>query len=233
MTTILDKLSERGYWRVELRPVQYQERRVSSLKVLRSAVETSGVELRRWGFPHIDRNWPLPESQVSVGQETNRGVHVEVWKAFLSGQFVYRGGIWTDWLDQDLFGRARTDWVPGQFLPIVSTLWSLSEFFEFAARYAQTPCGADYLHIELTLNGLEGRYLKGDHDRRHWFEDFGPARLKAFSFTRALSRTELISTSSQLALETATELYGLFGWHTGPDFLAPLQEELLTSRTGG
>lgn len=224
------KLTERGYWRVEVRPTQYIERRVPSLPVLQRAIEKARVEFRGWDFPHIGAGWELPESQSSIGIETDWSAHVELWRAFLSGQFVYRGGVWTDWLDQHMFRGSGPEWKPKQAMPLVSSLWSITEFYEFAARYSQTEGGDDGMYVEISFHGLKGRVLFGDHERRVWFGHYGPARMDAFQHSRALTRSELISDAAKLAVACCAELFSAFGYDPGADLLDSIQAELLQMR---
>ena len=231
-TPITQKLESRGYWRVEIRPTAFVERRVSSIKVLQECIEKARVELRGWDFPHIGRSWELPDSQTRMGLETDWSSHVETWTAFLSGQFVYRGGVWTDWLDQHHSGSFGQKWKPGEGMPIVSTVWSVAEFCEFAARYSQTEAGGDSTFIEISFHGLKGRVLFGDHERRVWFEQYGPAKMNDFVFSRTLSRAELISTAGKVAVACASELFEAFGWQASPDLLDSIQAELFQLKRG-
>ncbi len=229
MTTVIEKLEERGYWRVELRPTSFDSTRVANTKRLQLAIEKARVELRGWDFPHIGAGWELPESQDWIGVETDWHSHVEIWRAFRSGQFVYRGGIWTDWLDQSPLQPQRVNWTPGTRLPIISTLWSVTEYLEFAARYSQTEAGADDMFVRLDLSKLRGRHLHGDDERR-WFGEYGPANLRAFSFSRQLGRSQLITEARQLAISCAQELFAAFGFEAGPLLLEDLQQELFRFR---
>lgn len=227
-----DKLDSRGYWRVEIRPVVYRDRRVPSPRVLQRAIERARVELRGWDFPHIGRSWELPEHQSWIGVETDWSVHVELWRAYVSGQFVYRGGVWTDWLDQHIFGNTGEQWKPKQGMPLVSSLWSITEFYEFAARYSQTEAGDDAMFVGVSFHGMKGRVLFGDHERRRGFHHYGPARMDTFEFPRELSRSELISDAPKIAMACAAELFAAFGYEPGGELLESLQSELLQMRKG-
>jgi hypothetical protein len=227
-----EKLEERGYWRVEVRPSRYLKHRVDSTSVLQRAIEKARVELRGWDFPHVGRSWELPESQDWVGVETDWSSHVETWRAFRSGQFVYRGGVWTDWLDQHHFRSRGQAWQPGEGMPLVSSLWALTEFWEFAARYSQTEAGDDQMHVEISFHRLKGRVLFGDHERRVWFQNYGPARMDPFSFARDLSRAELISDAQRLAVTCSADLFAAFGYEPGHELLANIQSELFKPRGG-
>jgi len=232
-TDIKGKLAQRGYWRVEVRPVQFVERRVESTSVLQRAIEKARVELRGWDFPHVGRSWELPESQKWVGVETDWSAHVEVWRAFLSGQFAYRGGIWTDWLDQHAFRSSGHAWKPGEGMPLVSSLWSITEFWEFAARYSQTEAGDDAMFVEVSFHGLKGRVLFGDDARRVWVRSYGPARMESFTFSRSVSRAELLTNASKIAVHCSEELFSAFGYESGHELINSIQSELLQMHRGG
>lgn len=229
-TSIKDKLEQRGYWRVEIHPTDYKERRFESRKQLQAAVEKARVELRGWDFPHIERNWDLPQSQKWIGIDVDWHVHVEMWRAFLSGQFVYRGGVWVDWLDQDMFGRPHPKWSPRSTLPIVGSIWTLLEFIEFAARWSQTEGGGDQMAVNISFHGLEGRLLYGDHERRAWFHDYGPAKVNDFTFERVVARTELLANAKAQAAVAAQELFDLFGYEAEAGIIASIQDELLSKK---
>lgn len=228
-----EKLLPRGYWRVEIRPTDFLEDRVASPRLLQSVIEKARVQLRGWDFPHLSSTWDLPESQSWVGVETDWSTHVEVWRAYRSGQFVFRGGVWTDWVDQHHFPSAGDGWSPGTGFPIVSSLWSVTEFWEFAARYSQTEAGAESMFVEVAFHGLKGRVLFGDSSERSWPRQYGPAKMESFTFTRTVSRTDLISNAAKLANVCAAELFAAFGWEASVDVLESIQAELFSLRRRG
>lgn len=226
MSSIVEKLSTRGYWRTEIRPTDFHEKHVPSLALLERSVRAAVVELRGWDFPHLGNESLLLDSQNSIGSDTDWRVHVETWRAFLSGQFVHRGGLWVDWMDQDfLFGK-EPNWKPASQLPIVDCIWSLTERFEFAARLSQTEMGAEGMAIRVSFTGLKGRTLRGDHPRRHWGGFYSPATLSEFVFERTLSRADLLATASELAVEASQELFGFFGYQAETRILRDIQAEL-------
>lgn len=230
MTEITEKLASRGYWRTEIRPTAFTASRVESLSVLREAVRAARVELRGWDFPHLKEDDLIPDSVDSIGNEIDWRVHVEVWRAFLSGQFVHRAGIWVDWMDQDFLAKVQSDWKPSVALPIVDSLWALTERFEFAARYSQTPAGDDPMSVSISLHGLAGRSLLGDHHGRRWFGNYGPAKVTEFRFEQTLSRQELLSSAGKLAITAASKLFALCGYEANEGVLESIQGELLSGR---
>lgn len=229
---VSQKLATRGFWRVEIRPSDFVERRIASIKTLQKVVEKSTVRFRGWDFPHLLVEWPLPEDQSLIGIDSDWSVHVETWRAYLSGQFVYRGGVWIDWLDQHHFPSNDQARLPGTGLPITSSLWSLTEFLEFAARYAQTEAGADSMVVDISLHGLKGRTLFDDNSERAWYRDYGPAKMQTFRFRRELSRADLMSHARKLAIEASAELFSAFGWDAGSELLESIQAELFSIRRG-
>lgn len=229
---VKEKLGERGYWRVEVRPVQYNAQRVDTASALRRLIETARVQLRGWDFPHIGQNWDLPDSQSSIGIETDWSSHVELWRAYVSGQFVYRGGVWSDWMDQDHFPVVRMPRQPQRGVGIVDSLWSITEYFEFAARWSQTDAGDDGMLVRVSFRGLNGRELFGDHERRIWSRNYGPSRMESFVFQRELTRAELIADSAVIAIGCASDFLAVFGYEPGPELLREIQSELLNRRGG-
>lgn len=227
---ILEKLSSRGFWRVEIRPITFQSDRIAGIRDLRELIDRARVELRGWDFPHRPQDWGVPESLDWIGHGIDWSVHVEVWRAYRSGQFVYRGGVWTDWLDQALFGTSGFDVDPGQALPIIDSLWSLTEYYEFAARWAQSQAGEDKMRIEVSFHGLEGRELLGDDRRRHWSGPLGPAKAETFRSFEVVERARLVSEPRKLAVNCASALFEAFGYAPSQGLLESMQEGLFESR---
>lgn len=104
---------------------------------------------------------------------------------------------------------------------------SQTTVWEFAARYSQTEAGDDNMFVEISFHGMQGRTLFGDHERRRWFQTYGPARMDSFAFSRSLSRAELIADAGSLAVTCSADLLQAFGLDAGHELLLSMQAELL------
>jgi hypothetical protein len=231
--SVQDKLSDRGYWRLEIRPKRYVERRIPSFEVLKKAIEAATIQFRGLTFPQLDRNWGPPAGLTWLAQEVDAGANIECWRAYLSGQFVHKGGIWTDWLDQRTFWSVPKDWKPKTELPVVSSIWTLTECFEFAARYAQIVFPESPVTLRITLFGISNRVLHLDHERRTPFDFPRQARIATFPFVRQLDVPTLLATSKDLAIAASASLFEFFDWTPGDALIKELQHELFVTRGGG
>src|SRR5574338_1054048 len=99
MNETLSKIRTRGYWEVVLHPGNFVANRVSKLSELWKAAEDLSVRFRGWDFPHIDRDGPTLGTDW-IESAIDWSNYVELWRFYQTGQFVYFGGLRTDWYDQ-------------------------------------------------------------------------------------------------------------------------------------
>ena len=82
MSELLDNLRSRGYWRVVIRPGTFIEQRVSNISALYPILQKISVQLRGWGFPHLDsRDQPHIDTDW-IGQESEWERYLEVWRFY-------------------------------------------------------------------------------------------------------------------------------------------------------
>jgi len=227
MSSLLDKIRSRGYWRVVIRPQTFIDKRISQITQLLPILQNTSVNLRGWDFPHLD---PHTKTRVDIdwiGQESEWEGLLEIWRFYQSGQFIDIAGMNEDWYDQRrsipaAFGSQRPELAFG----IGNALFRFTEIFEFAARLAMTQAGDDIMHIEIIVSNLEGRKLWVDSPSR-WpmFHDYS-ASISELPYRIELSRTELIAAPRELALKPAIELFRRFGWDPSQDMLRDRQKEL-------
>jgi len=227
MSSLLDKINSRGYWRVVIRPQTFVEKRISQITELYPIVQNTSVELRGWDFPHLD---PHTQTHIDIdwiGQESEWEIFLEIWRFYQSGQFIDIAGMHEDWYDQrHSIPAAFGDWRPGLILGIGNTLFRFTEIFEFAARLAMTQAGDDTMHIEITVSNLAGRKLWVDSPSRMPMLHDYTASIRELPYQIELSRTELIAAPRELALKPAIELFRRFGWNPSRDILRDHQKEL-------
>lgn len=224
MTSLLEKIKSKGYWRVAIRPHTFKKTRITELKSLYPLLEKTSVQFRGWDFPHLDPNNRPLIGLDWVGQECDYGDILEVWRFYQSGQFIHISNVRYDWLDLSKWMR---DWKPGTaVLGIGETVFRFTEIFEFGSRLALTDAGDDQMHFEITVSGLRNRALWVDSHNRMPVRQSYTATIEAFPYEIDLPRTELIAAPRELALKPATELFQRFGWETTLEQLRSQQAEL-------
>src|SRR5258707_6537898 len=143
MSTTIEDIISRGYWRLIVRPTRFNEVREESLVALDRIVREKSVRLRGWDFPHYDNEKATAPGRDFIEQEINWHHHKEKWRLYQSGQFILLRSLWEDWEDQALISSAAKSWVPGKELWVLSTIFTLAELCEFAARLAVIPLGGE------------------------------------------------------------------------------------------
>jgi len=227
MSSLLEKIRSRGYWRVVIRPQTFIEKRISQITELYPILQKTSVNLRGWDFPHLDFHIQTHVDIDWIGQESDWEHFLEIWRFYQSGQFIDITGMDEDWYDQrQSIPAALGDWRPGLILGIGNALFRFTEIFEFAARLAMTQAGDDIIRIEITIINLEGRKLWVDSHSRMPLRHNYTASIREFPYQIELSRTELIATPRELALKPTTELFRRFHWDPSQDVLRNQQKEL-------
>ncbi len=227
MSGILRKIQSRGSWTVRIYPVEYQANKISSLSDLEQAVRASVVELRGWSFPRFDYRSNLSRFSDHIEQEVDWQHHVEIWRAYKSGQFVSSKGLISDWRDQSNLWPFNANSSSEKIMYVKDAIFTLIEIVEFAARWAKAIQAGEEMTVECVIKGLEDRILK--------FEPFGP--LRVFSYERACRAQEwswyknfstslLFSTPRDLAVEPAINLFELFSWDVAEESVRNIQNEL-------
>jgi len=199
-------------------------------------VQTNAVRLRGWDFPHYDRKTVLRDQQY-LGVQVNWRGHVEMWRMFRSGQFVYFGAPWD--LAMDLQQRllrefqivmvpspSRRESVPG-VLSFIGMIYSVTEFYLFAARLAkalETPG----LQFEVGLKNVENWALVAGEVGVPWSSFYQcrtrNVRIKEDDYDR------LVNDPVGDAGAALKEIFALFGWDNSTGAIKTWQERFMAGR---
>lgn len=221
-----EKVKSRGYWEVVIRPTKFVEQRVSNADELREIVRTHRVGILGRDFPLVvgDPAWVTDH----IEQEIDSLFYVETWRLYLSGQFIYLGGLAMDWDEQNRPSGSHVRWVqrPGQILGVADTIRILTQVFEFAARLGMSRIGGERMHVATTIHGLAGRRLHMEMKGRSLSPRppvDGPVTLaKEGEF----SRQQLAAEAKSLPLGWAQAVFRRFGWDAPLQFLGEIQGDL-------
>lgn len=133
--------------------------------------------------------------------------HVEAWRLYQSGQFVFYGSIRDDWWDQSFWRRPGEDRKPGAILSVIDVVYRFAEIFEFAARLAMTEAGSETMTICITLVGLKERQLLFQDQWGEGFDYPRIAHIDSFPQTFSVFRQELVADPRLLALKASREVF--------------------------
>ena len=226
-TTVLNKIRSRGYWRVEIRPTEFQADRIPQNEDLFRIVEKNSVRLRGWDYPHIDYARPPLRGNDWVGQEFDRDDKIEVWRIYRSGLFTHYFTIHGDWRDHSRHWppESGSGWEWGRELNYLSTIYSFVEIFEFASRLALSLAGAGQMSVEIDMNGLANRRVISTDDDIAMFEDH-TTQASEWKYLWEGSQTDLIAWPRDLAALAAQDFFKRFGLNLSTRVLLILQERM-------
>jgi hypothetical protein len=211
------------YWTVLFRPESYDAELIPTLTDCIKLVEKSRVQLRGWDFPHLShREEDRSHGSSWVGSWANFMGGIEYWQLFQSGQFAHfaavREAVKSSWRADlqeaamsHLPSREDIDWdaVPG-FISLVNLIYTVTEYFEFAARICQAGVYRGGLDFSLELTGIKGFVLTTDGDRA--WSGYRPATDDSLRKTWRLSSEKLIAGSAEHSLKAIVWLCECFGW---------------------
>jgi hypothetical protein len=202
-------------------------------------VSNARVTARGWSFPYVR------EEIVSVGPLCTyirgginlTGVaveHVEEWRMYCSGQFVYRRMPWevTDigWRDktresfEEFQGRQLSADILG-FLSYELLLFTVTEAYIFASRLAQSARYDTPLDVRIGLRGAKGYALASADPTGPLFDVYWIKTTTPLEDHAVVELDKLISDPKASAVVASTNLLQQFGWMRPPsrEALAQLQ----------
>ncbi|WP_280309022.1 AlbA family DNA-binding domain-containing protein [Nocardia abscessus] len=201
-------------WYFEVFPKDYDGDRQSAAR-LKEIRRESVVILRGWDFPHVDRVYD---------QIFDDGIQsLTHWERFHEAHRVYRSGLFT-WRSQP---HEDIDDGTENSLSIVSSIYSITEFFIFSSRYASLMVDSGDIVMRVGIAGLNGRALtSGPEMRYHQYQT------AATRFNRSYSTSieELRSSYLDLASDATRRLFDLYGFDARPELIRYWQEKLVDRR---
>lgn len=222
MSALLEKIKSRGYWRILIRPDRFIEKRVKDVAELKDILQKTSVHLRLWDFPHVSAMNGHIVDQDWIGQEFEWEYHIEIWRFYQSGQFIYYGALVTDWSNHG-YSAIENSAKRLMILNMTDVVYRFVEVFEFAARLALSEAGDENVRIEITLGGLEGRdvWIESDNGMPVPVSRLSPS--VDFHYNHDFPRAELIASSQELALDTSVKFFRHLGWNPNLEILREIQ----------
>lgn len=208
------------HWRVRIRPAAHTPNRIASLARCWEITERSRVRLRGWDYPHVEAQ-QREHGRDFIASWINWTYHLEYWRLYQSGQFISlnaireRGPQGANAWRSSAFG-VPVNFVPRGFLEYVDVLFSLSEFYKFAANLAMVPELENFTSIEISLNGVRD-FVLYNANFEHSFHGFFHATIDAIDLPSLwLSGVQTESSIAAHAASAAAWLYERFGWLDSP-----------------
>jgi len=218
--SILEKIKSGPYWRVNIRPYEFEEEKIERLAEIWELVARCQVSLRGWQFPYID-NQNKSNGQDYVQSECNFNGINEFWRFYKSGQFIHYFSVYEDFyvkskkIDPSSMWKRGSSEKPSGYLGILTTIYRMTEIYEFAMRVAQHGIYDKGVTIFITLSGIKKfelsylepeKVLLGSYISKH-----NEIKLKS-----QISKEELFAKGHEEAIKKCIEVFERFNWLNCP-----------------
>lgn len=215
---VLEKIKSRGYWRVVIRPVRFEKERIKSLAECAELVRRCKVSLRGWDYPHVSGRYEVQSGLDWVESLTDWNGYKELWRMYQSGQFLHLFGCREDWLGEaSILGPSKYSNIkPGSVLSVLSTLYSVTEIYEFASRLAEKNLFDNSVYLSIGLHGMKNRKLKVFDIGRSLFNDY-ICQINDLPLSKTITLEEILGRSHDLALHHTVWIFERFNWRSPPE----------------
>jgi hypothetical protein len=144
-----------GSWELTSYPSIYNKKRFQSQKEIADVILRNKIMLRGWDFPHLGND----SSNFNLGKQslTSWENHVESWRFYMSGLFVWKEEFW-----EDIRGIKDEEGRP--VLAYENSMYNITEYFLFLKRiYGEETKDIDTIHVKLKLTKCFDRALDSTH----------------------------------------------------------------------
>lgn len=231
----IKKIKSKGYWEINIHPDVYNSQRIEKQRI-KEIVRSSVVELRGWDYPHF-RDSEGPYSILNgIEKFIDWSNHIEFWRMTQSANFYHLLSLREDWIKDVEY---RNMWSKGdelkgkKWLGVLSTLYTLTEIFEFAKRLSHQNIFDENVIIEIKLYDLVDRILVIDSPNKFPFSFERKAKIsEPWTYHKNFfSVNEVLNQSDEIALNAFVDLVYLFEWDNPPiESLKNDQQKFLQGR---
>lgn len=213
---VVEKIKSQGFWEVTIRPLKFNETRIKSLNDCKLLVDENKVRMRGWDYPHISSKYGIRSGRDWVESLNDWSDHVDIWRMYQSGQFAHLFGCREDW-----WGEVRIFWskqpytTPRYGLSFLSTLYTFTEIYEFAARLAKRNVFDDFLNISTTLHGMKDRRLVTLEINRSLNDNY-ICNIEEIPLGKRCTVEQVIGKSNEYAIDDTLAVLERFNWFNAP-----------------
>lgn len=226
MDELLSKIHGHAYWRVLIRPAEFDPKRIPTLGQCEAIVRSAQIALRGWDYPWIERV-DVGKDWIQCGYDSDKGPRYEFWRLFQSGQFVHHFTCF-----EDFFPLARIP-APPRYLLVLNTLYTTTEIFEFAARLAAQGVLQARAKIGIRLHGMQDRELTNQNLLEWPILRGRVSKMDVIEHETLEPASTVLAEAPRLAREAASAIFERFGWLDPPQGgLEEAQRKFLERRLG-
>lgn len=216
---LIVKITSRGYWLINFCPIVYRNK-FSLVKNCKEIVERNIVTLRGWFYPHFPYD-NIGFEGFNYGENyyqgwIDNGTRKELWRLYLSGQFLHYLALPEDWAEEDdwyIYAKMQIPQPGSIILLLGSIVYQISEVFVFLLRLVENDVYNEGVEVKVTLNNTKGRKLKIDDLRRIPFsKDYKTSAESITAFDKICSKDEILLNYKKFILDTIFSVVDKFGW---------------------
>jgi hypothetical protein len=209
---LIEKIRSVGHWRVNFRPVAPLDPQLSFQQCL-ELVRDNAVSIRGWDYPHLS-NRQDDEGGWSRGDTFYESWcdwwgFYEFWRMYKSGQFLSFNALREDTKEEGHLGT----------LSIIGTIYSVTEFVEFAYRLYRAGPYSEGVHISVELRNTAGRKLEVGPSRMPFF-DRKETSAATIRLEKKISAARMRDDHQAVAIDLLIELFDYYGWNPSRDQIA-------------
>lgn len=225
---LLEDIKSQGYWRVEIRSTEYQDRRLRGRSAMQNLLSNTMVSLRGWPYPYyrveeITYTGKWLEGKVNWIDYNHR----EYWRLYESGQWIHYVALAGGWMTRERMFSGRSPLPPqhaGYLHVRGDILFSLTEIFRFAVGLAEGGILDPTAFLSIQLHNTGDYMLYESFDRFFTNRYVNPSE-RPFERQLSLPVSELPAIADQQALEMAVDIFEVFGWSPAESAMRNLTED--------
>ena len=210
MPNLLEKIHSKGYWRIVIRPTIFDKERIPTLTKCREIIDDAVVRLRGWDYPYFDNSQIINNvDSIAIGVEFMH--HIEFWKFFQSSQFVHHFACYEDHLEKPKFPSYKMDTTSGKYLSILSTLYSITEIFQFISRLISKEILIPKVEVTIGLYDMKDRQLFFGEQSRYLRKAY-ISNIPEIIFNKTYISEQVLTSAAELAMEATIWVFERFNW---------------------
>lgn len=210
---LIKEIKSQGYWRVEIRSTEYQQKRLSTCAGMRDLLSRATVSLRGWPYPYYQANETAYNGQWLEGKVAWENYR-EYWRLYESGQWIHYSRLYGAGVAREVHFEGRSP-LPPQHTGYVhirrGILFTLTEIFHFAVGLAQGGILDPTAFLSVQLHNTKDYMLYESFDR-FFPHEYVNQWDTPIIYEQNLPASELSANADNIALTFAIKVFSVFGW---------------------
>ncbi|MBA7713684.1 hypothetical protein ES703_122690 [subsurface metagenome] len=233
MEDLVNEIKSTAHWRVNIRPTKFKKEKIGRLSDIKEVMEKCIVNLRGWPYPYFTREEISNGIDYVEGKCDWKGIK-EYWRFYQSAQFIHHFSLFEN-SERGRIAIAHSAEPIGSkkdlkgSLSIFSTLFKMTEIYEFSIRLAQKGIFEKGVYISIILRGIRNHRLIFFGNERFTFAPY-ISNIDEIPLESTLGVEELITKGHDRAIKDTIFLFERFNWDSPPIGILKEQQKKLLER---